>query len=115
MQWKSLSTTANLAPGEKWRSHPKSLRRASPPTIPVYGTCKPCLKADIMNSTLHMEKALRIERSLKKLPAGLYEIRLDAAMLAATHWLNAALHWSGATDESEDVLHTYMLSINTFR
>ena len=36
-------------------------------------------------------------------------------MLAATHWLNAALHWQGASPDTEDVLHTYMLTVNDFR
>jgi aromatic ring-opening dioxygenase catalytic subunit (LigB family) len=68
-----------------------------------------------MNPSKHLEKALRIERSLGKLPPELYEIRIEAAMLAATHWLNAGLHWAGATSETDDILHTYMLSINAFR
>jgi hypothetical protein len=63
----------------------------------------------------HIEKARKIEHSLAKLPATLYEIRIEAAMLAATHWLNAALHYCGASDETDDILHTYMLTINGFR
>lgn len=68
-----------------------------------------------MTPAQHVKKALRIEHSLKKLPQELYEIRIEASMLAATHWLNAALHWTGATGDLEDVLHTYMLTINAFR
>jgi len=68
-----------------------------------------------MNPTLHFQKAQRIERSLAKLPAHLVEIRIEAAMLAATHWLNASLHALHATGESTDVLHTYMLTVNEFR
>lgn len=68
-----------------------------------------------MHPIKHAEKARRIETSMAKLPTALYEIRIEAAMLAATHWLNAALHWKGATDDSDDVLHTYMLTVNAFR
>src|SRR5690606_4690973 len=68
-----------------------------------------------MTPAQHIEKALRIEHSLAKLPAALYEIRIEAAMLAATHWLNAALHCCGASAETDDILHTYMLTINAFR
>jgi hypothetical protein len=68
-----------------------------------------------MESSKHREKAQRIERSLAKcLPAD-YELRIEAAMLAGTHWLNAALHDLGATRPEQDVLHTYMLTVNEFR
>lgn len=63
----------------------------------------------------HREKALRIERSLAKCQRGDYELRIEAAMLAGTHWLNAALHRLGANRPDQDVLHTYMLTINEFR
>ena len=68
-----------------------------------------------MDPVKHREKALRIERSLAKCEPGDVEIRIEAAMLAATHWLNAALHRLAANPEQYDVMHTYMLTINEFR
>lgn len=68
-----------------------------------------------MEPSKHREKALRIERSLAKCQRGDYELRIEAAMLAGTHWLNAALHRLGANRPEQDVLHTYMLTINEFR
>lgn len=68
-----------------------------------------------MNTVKHREKALRIERSLQKLPKNLHELRIEAAMLAGTHWLNSILHQCGATNDAQDVLHTYMLTINEYR
>jgi hypothetical protein len=68
-----------------------------------------------MDPVKHREKALRVERSLAKCHPGDYELRIEAAMLAGTHWLNAALHRLGATRPEQDVLHTYMLTVNEFR
>ena len=63
----------------------------------------------------HREKALRIERSLAKCRAGDYEIRIEAAMLAATHWVNLGYHRMQATAAEQDVMHSYMLTVNEFR
>lgn len=68
-----------------------------------------------MNIDKHREKAERIERSLAKCGPDDYEIRIEAAMLAGTHWLNLALHAMGATRDDQDVLHTYMLTVNEYR
>lgn len=68
-----------------------------------------------MNVQKHKEKALRIERSLAKCVASDYEIRIEAAMLAATHWTNLAYHAKRATPDNQDVMHSYMLTINEFR
>jgi len=68
-----------------------------------------------MNIEKHREKALRIERSLTKCRAADYEIRIEAAMLAATHWVNLAYHRMGATPEQQDVMHSYMLVVNEYR
>jgi hypothetical protein len=59
--------------------------------------------------------AQRIERSLAKCGPADYEMMIEAAMLAGTHWLNAALHRSGVTGEASDVFHTYLLTINEYR
>lgn len=68
-----------------------------------------------MDAIKHRQKAERVERSLAKLQPGDYELRIEAAMLAATHWLNGSLHKLGASGVEQDVLHTYMLTINEFR
>jgi hypothetical protein len=63
----------------------------------------------------HREKAEKIERSLAKCAPGDYEMRIEAAMLAGTHWLNLVLHRLGVTPPQNDVLHTYMLTVNELR
>lgn len=68
-----------------------------------------------MNIVKHKEKAMRIERSLAKLKADDAEMRIEAAMLAATHWVNLAYHAGGATKDDQDILHSYMLTVNEFR
>lgn len=68
-----------------------------------------------MNVQKHKEKALRIEHSLAKCVPGDYEIRIEAAMLAATHWTNLAFHAKRITPECQDVMHSYMLTINEYR
>ena len=57
-----------------------------------------------MSPEQHRQKALKIERSLAKLMPELVEIRIEAAMLAGTHWLNAALHHLGANSAESDVM-----------
>ena len=68
-----------------------------------------------MTPEAHRAKAERIERSLAKCGPADYEMTIEAAMLAGTHWLNLALHRMGATDPRNDVLHTYMLTVNELR
>ena len=63
----------------------------------------------------HRTKAARIERSLAKCGPADYEMKIEAAMLAGTHWLNAALHRAGVTPAQTDILHTYMLTVNELR
>jgi len=63
----------------------------------------------------HRAKAERIERSLAKCGPSDYEMKIEAAMLAGTHWLNLALHRMGVTPPQVDVLHTYMLTVNELR
>jgi hypothetical protein len=63
----------------------------------------------------HRAAAARIERSIAKCHPGDHEILIEAAMLAASHWLNARLHESGIRSESDDVMHTYLLTVNECR
>jgi hypothetical protein len=63
----------------------------------------------------HREKAEKIERSLARCQPGDYEMRIEAAMLAGTHWLNLVLHRMGVTPQQKDVLHTYLLTVNELR
>lgn len=68
-----------------------------------------------MQAQQHADKAMRIERSMARLAPGDHEMRIEAAMLAGTHWLNAALHRAGVLADERDVVHTYMLTVNEFR
>ena len=63
----------------------------------------------------HRALAQRIERSTQKCGPLDYETKIEAAMLAGTHWLNAALHRIGATAAGADVFHSYLLTINEYR
>ena len=68
-----------------------------------------------MTPAQHRAKAQRIERSMARLEAADIELRIEGAMLAGTHWLNAALHEAGATTDAADVMHSYMLVVNELR
>jgi len=63
----------------------------------------------------HDTYAERIERSLAKLGADDHELLIEGAMLAAAHRLNAHLHRLGMTAEEQDLMHTYLLTINEYR
>ena len=63
----------------------------------------------------HESAAQRIENSLRKCGPDDYEITIEAAMLAGSHWLNAHLHRLGATPPAQDVMHTYLLVVNELR
>jgi len=63
----------------------------------------------------HREKAERIERSLAKLTDSDWEIRIEAAMLAGTHWVNHVLHRVGASLASEDMVHASMCMVSVLR
>jgi hypothetical protein len=63
----------------------------------------------------HQAKAEQIERTLAKCGPADYEMAIEGAMLAGTHWLNCLLHRAGVTPPPIDVLHTYMLTVNDLR
>lgn len=68
-----------------------------------------------MNAQQHRLKAERIERSLSSLGDADREMKIEAAMLAGTHWANYALHRRGVTRDDEDIVHTSMLVVNVLR
>ena len=68
-----------------------------------------------MKAEQHRQRAERIERSLAKLGRDDWEMKIEAAMLAGTHWANYALHRRGVSPEAEDIVHTTMLIVNMLR
>jgi hypothetical protein len=68
-----------------------------------------------VNVEEHRARARRIERSLSKCGDRDFEMKIEGAMLAGTHWLNAALHRMVVTDPEVDVFHTYLLTVNEYR
>jgi hypothetical protein len=60
-----------------------------------------------MNAEGHRAKAERIERSLAKCRTDDYEMVIDGAMLAVTHWINVAFHTLELTGDDSDVIHAY--------
>jgi hypothetical protein len=68
-----------------------------------------------VNIEEHRARAGRIERSLAKCARDDFEMKIEGAMLAGTHWLNAALHGMAVTKPENDVFHTYLLTVSEFR
>jgi hypothetical protein len=68
-----------------------------------------------MSPESHRDKAERIERSLAKLTDSDWEIRIEAAMLAGTHWVNHVLHRVAASEMSEDMVHASMCMVSVLR
>lgn len=64
-----------------------------------------------MSPEQHAQKARRIVRSMNKLAEADYEMVIEAAMLAGTHYLNALLHHSGLTPPDEDVMHAEYMTV----
>ena len=63
----------------------------------------------------HREKAEKIERSLGKCGPADYEMRIEAAMLAGTHWLNLVLHRMASPCRRTTCCTPYMLTVNELR
>jgi hypothetical protein len=68
-----------------------------------------------MTPEAHRRKAERIERTLAKLRPGDYEMRIDGAVLAASHYVNLALHRLGILPETRDIIHTEYLEVIDYR
>ena len=69
-----------------------------------------------MNPHAHEMYAARIERSMGKLGEDDdHELLIEGGMLAAAHRLNAHMHRLGMTGVDDDLIHTYLLTINEYR
>ena len=68
-----------------------------------------------MQAIDHRQRAERIERSIAKCGANDHEMKIEGAMLAGTHWANFVLHRMRVTGADQDVMHTYMLTVNELR
>ena len=68
-----------------------------------------------MSPEAHRRKAERIERTLAKLQPSDYEMRIDGAMLAASHYANLALHRLGIVPETRDIIHSEFLELIDYR
>ncbi|HEY5856299.1 MAG TPA: hypothetical protein VIW24_20225 [Aldersonia sp.] len=68
-----------------------------------------------MRAERHRVLAERIERAVAHCGERDPEMKIEAAMLAGTHWANYALHRHGVCSEDEDIVHTSMLVVNTLR
>lgn len=63
----------------------------------------------------HRNRAERIGRSLAKLRESDPEIRIEAAMLAGTHWVHYVLHKAGVSGVTEDMVHASMCTVSVLR
>lgn len=68
-----------------------------------------------MQATDHRQRAERVERSIAKCGANDHEMKIEGAMLAGTHWVNFVLHQMRVTGPDQDVMHSYMLTVNELR
>ena len=68
-----------------------------------------------MKAENHRLKAERIEQSLALLTDDDWEMKIEAAMLAGTHWANYVLHRRRVSADTEDIVHTSMCVVNTLR
>lgn len=63
-----------------------------------------------MTPERHHEKAERFERSLALCGDADHEARIEGAMLAASHWINFALHALALAPPEKDFQHPYFLT-----
>ena len=68
-----------------------------------------------MTPEAHQQKAMRIEQSVNKLLDTDWEIKIEAAMLAGTHWVNYILHKTGISPHTEDMVHASMTMVSFLR
>ena len=67
-----------------------------------------------MRAEDHLAAARRIEASLQRCEPDDHEMRIEGAMLAGSHRLNALLHRNAITPHPTDLMHTYLLTVNEF-
>src|SRR5277367_1374136 len=65
---------------------------------------------DAMTPAEHQARAERITRSLRKCHVADYEIVIEGAMLASTHWFNLGLHRLGWSAPTHDVVHAEFIA-----
>ena len=58
----------------------------------------------------HRDKANRIDRSLDRCTPPDYEAIIEGSMLAASHWINLALHTLGLSPSDKDFMHPYFVT-----
>jgi hypothetical protein len=63
-----------------------------------------------MNADAHRAKAERIGRSLSICRTSDYEVVIDGAMLAISHWINFAFHRLDLTVPENDIMHCYFVT-----
>jgi hypothetical protein len=63
-----------------------------------------------MKRQVHIDKAERFVASLERCGPDDWEARVEGAMLAATHWVNMALHEAGILPDDQDMIHTDYLT-----
>jgi hypothetical protein len=68
-----------------------------------------------LKTEAHQTKAQNIERSLAKCAAEHFEVVIEGAMLAGTHWFNIVLHRAGLRQPDNDVMHAEFVSIGERR
>ncbi|KRF10390.1 hypothetical protein [Nocardioides sp. Soil796] len=68
-----------------------------------------------MKPAEHRRLAERITNTLALLGSKDPEIRIEAAMLAGTHWVNHALHHHGVSTPDQDMVHISMSLVHAVR
>lgn len=64
-----------------------------------------------MTPELHRRKAERVSRTILRLdPRADHEMIIDGTMIAASQWINYALHRMGVTRPDFDIMHAYFVT-----
>lgn len=63
----------------------------------------------------HIDRATRMETSLRRCGAADYEMIIEGVMLAATEWFNVALHRMGERPIETDVMHAEFMTLGDRR
>jgi electron transfer flavoprotein alpha/beta subunit len=63
----------------------------------------------------HAALAQRITASVHRCGPAAYEVAIEGAMLAGSHWMNAALHAAGISGEDHDAMHSEFLTLGERR